>query len=81
MKITRRTALLGVAGGMIGGLPVCQSSLWSTWQPLDLHGQHNGDPILVFMDGNGNFTTHYPDGRIEIEHYKWLDMPANSDSG
>lgn len=32
---------------------------------------------IVFMDGHGDFITYYPDGRIEIEHYKWFDMPPD----
>lgn len=68
MKITRRTALLGVAGGVIGGVPVAaaQPSLWATWQPLDLRtGTKKGKPTVVLRDGQGGFITYYPDGRIE----------------
>jgi hypothetical protein len=69
MKITRRTALLGVAGGMIGGLPIAAATqpspvLWSTWRKHD-HALNTRTSILVLRDGQGGFVTHYPDGRIE----------------
>jgi hypothetical protein len=61
MKINRRTALLGVAGGIIGGVPVVPPV---PWQEHD-HALNTRTSILVLRDGRGGFVTHYPDGRIE----------------
>lgn len=53
MNINRRTALLGVAGGMIGGVPVAASVVPTSTR------------IIVLRDGKGGFVAHFSDGRIQ----------------